>query len=162
MVAQLATKADFTKALADAGSKLVAQHGETPRPERQSRSPPARARRPAGPRGSGAGLRLPWPGRAAQRPHVPISLPLTVQVVVDFTATWCGPCQRIAPVFTALAEENPEVCFVKVDVDENEEVAQECGVESMPTFQFYKSGLKVHEFSGASEDKIKGAIAQFK
>ena len=56
----------------------------------------------------------------------------------------------------------PEVCFVKVDVDENEEVAQECGVESMPTFQFYKSGLKVHEFSGASEDKIKGAIAQFK
>ena len=87
---------------------------------------------------------------------------MTVQVVVDFTATWCGPCQRIAPIFTKLAEEMPEVCFVKVDVDENEEVAQECGVESMPTFQFYKSGLKVHEFSGASEDKIKGAIAQFK
>jgi len=83
-------------------------------------------------------------------------------VVVDFTATWCGPCQRIAPIFTKLAEEMPEVVFVKVDVDENEEVAQECGVESMPTFQFYKSGLKVHEFSGASEDKIKGAIAQFK
>ena len=95
-------------------------------------------------------------------PHETISLPLIVQVVVDFTATWCGPCQRIAPIFTKLAEEMPEVCFVKVDVDENEEVAQECGVESMPTFQFYKSGLKVHEFSGASEDKIRGAIAQFK
>ena len=95
-------------------------------------------------------------------PHPPSSLPLPVQVVVDFTATWCGPCQRIAPIFTKLAEEMPEVCFVKVDVDENEEVAQECGVESMPTFQFYKSGLKVHEFSGAAEDKIKAAIAQFK
>merc|ERR1711935_1289467 len=104
-VAQLATKADFTKALADAGSKLV---------------------------------------------------------VVDFTATWCGPCQRIAPVFTKLAEEMTDVVFVKVDVDENEEVAQQCGISAMPTFQFYKSGSKVHEFSGASEDKIKEAIATHK
>ena len=49
-----------------------------------------------------------------------------------------------------------------VDAVENAEVAEECGIQSMPTFQFYKSGAKVHEFSGASEDKIKEAIAQFK
>ena len=83
-------------------------------------------------------------------------------VVVDFTASWCGPCQRIAPVFTQLAEEMPDVVFVKVDVDENEEVAQQCGISSMPTFQFYKSGKKVHEFSGASAEKIKEAIATHK
>merc|ERR1711924_443377 len=83
-------------------------------------------------------------------------------VVVDFTASWCGPCQRIAPVFVKLAEEMPDVVFVKVDVDENEETAASCGINCMPTFQFYKEGAKVHEFSGASEDKIKEAIGQHK
>merc|ERR1711998_316770 len=83
-------------------------------------------------------------------------------VVVDFTASWCGPCQRIAPVFTKLAEEMPDVVFVKVDVDENEETAQACGIQAMPTFQFYKGGAKLHEFSGASEDKIREAIAAHK
>merc|ERR1711869_46266 len=60
-------------------------------------------------------------------------------VVVDFTATWCGPCQRIAPVFAKLAEEMPDIVFVKVDVDENEETAGACGIQAMPTFQFYKT-----------------------
>jgi len=60
-------------------------------------------------------------------------------VVVDFTATWCGPCQRIAPVFSDLAEANPEVEFIKVDVDANEEVASACAIQSMPTFHFYKN-----------------------
>jgi len=83
-------------------------------------------------------------------------------VVVDFTASWCGPCQRIAPIFAALADEMTDVVFVKVDVDENEETAAECNISAMPTFQFYKKKDKVHEFSGASEDKIKEAIAKFK
>jgi len=83
-------------------------------------------------------------------------------VVVDFTASWCGPCQAIAPVFEKLAAEMTDVDFVKVDVDENEEVAQKCGIQAMPTFQFYKDGNKVHEFSGANEDKIRQAIAAHK
>ena len=56
----------------------------------------------------------------------------------------------------------PDVVFVKVDVDENEETAGACGIQAMPTFQFYKSTAKVNEFSGASEDKIREAIAKFK
>ena len=83
-------------------------------------------------------------------------------VVVDFTATWCGPCQRIPPVFAKLAEEMPDIVFVKVDVDENEETAGACGIQAMPTFQFYKTGAKAHEFSGASEEKIREAIEKFK
>jgi len=83
-------------------------------------------------------------------------------VVVDFTATWCGPCQRIAPVFVKLAGEMPDVVFVKVDVDENEETSAACNIQCMPTFQFYKKGSKVHEFSGASEDKIVAAIKEHK
>merc|ERR1712146_233266 len=83
-------------------------------------------------------------------------------VVVDFTASWCGPCQRIAPIFAKMAEEMADVEFVKVDVDDNEDTAQACGIQAMPTFQFYKNGVKVHEFSGASEEKIKAAIAEHK
>jgi|TARA_B100001094_G_C17434168_1_gene440502 thioredoxin len=79
-------------------------------------------------------------------------------VVVDFTASWCGPCQRIAPVFAKMAEEMEDVVFVKVDVDENEEVAAECDISAMPTFQFYKRKAMVHEFSGASEESIRKAI----
>ena len=57
-------------------------------------------------------------------------------VVVDFTATWCGPCQMIGPKFAAMADEFPDVQFVKVDVDENDETAAACGIEAMPTFHY--------------------------
>merc|ERR1712144_182767 len=84
-------------------------------------------------------------------------------VVVDFTATWCGPCQRIAPIFQQMDQEHTgDVVFVKVDVDENEETSAACGIQCMPTFQFYKETEKIHEFSGASEEKIREAIAAHK
>merc|ERR1712070_1027374 len=76
-------------------------------------------------------------------------------VVVDFIATWCGPCKRIAPVFQKMEEEMDDVVFIKVDVDVNVDVAEQCGISCMPTFQFYKEGRKVDEFSGASEEKIR-------
>lgn len=76
-------------------------------------------------------------------------------VIVDFTATWCGPCKMIGPVFDALAAEYGErAVFLKVDVDENGETAQDCGIRAMPTFQFYKGGGKVAEFAGADKAKL--------
>jgi large subunit ribosomal protein L40e len=83
-------------------------------------------------------------------------------VVVDFTATWCGPCKRIAPLFEKLAQENPDMEFVKVDVDENEDVAEECGISAMPTFQFYKNKVKVDEALGGSEDTLTAAVTKNK
>ena len=79
-------------------------------------------------------------------------------VVVDFTATWCGPCQRIGPVFVTLSEAYTDAVFIKVDVDENEETAQEYDVTAMPTFAFIKSGKKIDTVVGASEEKLKAAI----
>ena len=55
-------------------------------------------------------------------------------VVIYFTATWCPPCQMIAPKFEAMAGEFTDAVLVKVDVDENEEFAEACGISCMPTF----------------------------
>ena len=76
-------------------------------------------------------------------------------VVVDFTATWCPPCQRIKPVFHALPNEFPEITFVQVDVDENADAAGKAGVQCMPTFKFYKDGAEVDKLEGASEEQLR-------
>ncbi len=81
-------------------------------------------------------------------------------VFVDFSATWCGPCKMIGPVFEELAAKNPAGCFVKVDVDELEETARKCGISAMPTFQAFKAGKKVAEMKGADPAGLERFIAQ--
>ena len=61
-------------------------------------------------------------------------------VVVDFFATWCGPCKMLAPVLSELAEEHPEILFVKIDVDEAPALASAFGVTSIPTLVGVKNG----------------------
>ncbi|XP_051576809.1 thioredoxin [Myxocyprinus asiaticus] len=85
-------------------------------------------------------------------------------VVVDFTATWCGPCQNIAPFYKALSEkpENKNVVFLKVDVDDAQDVASFCDIKCMPTFHFYKHGQKVDEFSGSNQALLEEKINKLK
>ena len=68
-------------------------------------------------------------------------------VAVDFTASWCGPCQQIGPRFEALATGGafPHVDFAKVDVDKNQDAATQFGVRAMPTFMFFRHGAKLAE-----------------
>ena len=83
-------------------------------------------------------------------------------VIVDFTASWCPPCRMIAPIFEKMAEDTPEVEFVKVDVDDNQEVAALCGIEAMPTFQIYKDGTKNEEMCGADPNGLNALVAKHK
>ncbi|XP_067297379.1 thioredoxin-like [Pseudorasbora parva] len=83
-------------------------------------------------------------------------------VVVDFTATWCGPCQTIAPFFKGLSESYPDVVFLKVDVDDAQDVAQSCEIKCMPTFHFYKNKKKLDDFSGSNETKLKEMLELLK
>ena len=53
-------------------------------------------------------------------------------LAIDFTATWCGPCQAIGPKFEAMQSEFPDVIFKKIDVDENQETSQKLKVTAMP------------------------------
>jgi len=85
-------------------------------------------------------------------------------VVVDFTASWCGPCQMIAPVFEELSNRYAnDAKFLKVDVDLCQSTARSQNVSSMPTFVFYRNRQEIHRFSGANsaalESKIKEEIA---
>lgn len=85
----------------------------------------------------------------------------TQAVVIDFTASWCPPCRFIAPVFEKIAAETPQVIFVKVDVDEAREISSKCGIRAMPTFQFFKGGVKVDEMCGASEEKLRELVTKY-
>jgi len=81
-------------------------------------------------------------------------------VVMDFSAVWCGPCRRIEPLFKQLARTNPEVKFVKVDVDEYADFAEDMGVAAMPTFQFREDGETINALTvqGASNEKLEANL----
>ena len=70
-------------------------------------------------------------------------------VLVDFWATWCGPCRMIAPVLEEVARERPDVTVCKVDVDEERELALEYGVSSIPTLLVFRDGKVVNQSIGA-------------
>ncbi len=71
-------------------------------------------------------------------------------LVVDFWATWCGPCRMLAPVIAELAEEyNGKIAVGKCDVEDNEELAVQFGIRNIPTILFFKDGQVVDKLVGA-------------
>ncbi len=71
-------------------------------------------------------------------------------VLVDFWATWCGPCQMIAPVIEELADEyEGKAVIAKVDVDSNPNISAELGIRSIPTLMIFKNGEMVGKEVGA-------------
>eukprot|EP01121_Diplochlamys_sp_Union-15-3_P003499 TRINITY_DN1339_c0_g3_i1.p1 TRINITY_DN1339_c0_g3~~TRINITY_DN1339_c0_g3_i1.p1 ORF type:complete len:285 (+),score=54.59 TRINITY_DN1339_c0_g3_i1:40-894(+) len=84
------------------------------------------------------------------------------KVVVDFTATWCGPCKVVAPVFKQLAAQHSStITFLSVDIDKCKGVAVGLNIRSIPTFHFYFAGLFIKETKGADVEKLKEDINNF-
>ncbi len=69
-------------------------------------------------------------------------------VLVDFNATWCGPCKMLGPIIEELSDEKTDVKFVSVDVDENEELSSEYGVMSIPCVVLFKDGKEINRNVG--------------
>ena len=69
-------------------------------------------------------------------------------LLVDFYATWCGPCRMMHPVIDSISSENDNLTVAKVDVDENEELARQYGIMSVPTFLLFKDGKLIDQRSG--------------
>jgi thioredoxin 1 len=82
-------------------------------------------------------------------------------VVVDFYATWCGPCQYVGPVIAKLATELEGIVkFAKLDIDIEEEIADKYDIQSVPTIIIFKSGRKVARTVGASSKERLASFIQ--
>ncbi|MFC2778178.1 MAG: thioredoxin [Pauljensenia sp.] len=70
-------------------------------------------------------------------------------VLVDFWATWCGPCRQFGPIFEEASEKYPDVVFGKIDTDDQQQLAMAAQVTSIPTLMAFRDGVAVFRQSGA-------------
>lgn len=82
-------------------------------------------------------------------------------IVIDFTAKWCGPCKRIAPMYSQLSKSMPNVIFCKCDVNDNEELTKMFNIKSMPTFIYIRDGKVITSVLGADITRVYNTCQQF-
>ncbi|KAK6931172.1 Thioredoxin domain [Dillenia turbinata] len=95
---------------------------------------------------------------AGWRAHFQATKSSSKLMVIDFTATWCGPCRLMEPVLNEFAAKYTDVDFIKIDVDELMDVAWEYEVQAMPTFILIKNGKVVDKIVGARKDDLQKKI----
>lgn len=81
-------------------------------------------------------------------------------VLVDFTATWCGPCKALAPILDQLAEEYGEdtMSIVKVDIDDHADIADRFDIQGVPTLMLFEEGEALARFGGGTKQAIKAKV----
>ncbi|KAK1267083.1 Thioredoxin H2 [Acorus gramineus] len=101
---------------------------------------------------------LTFHSKTAWKAHWETNKNSTKLMVMNFTASWCGPCRTIEPTIKALAAKFTDVIFVKIDVDELMSVSEEWKVQTMPTFVLVKKGMEVDKVVGAKKDELERKI----
>ena len=69
--------------------------------------------------------------------------------VIDFWATWCGPCKLMNPIIDEVEKENPDLVITRVDIDSDKEMVEKYGIQSVPTYVILKDGKEVDRIIGA-------------
>ena len=82
-------------------------------------------------------------------------------VFIDFYAQWCGPCKRISPYIEELSEIFDNVKFIKIDVEQMEELSISFKIEAMPTFVILKNGKEETRIVGCDKDKFKKMLKEY-
>nr|ACZ37071.1 thioredoxin h7 [Medicago truncatula] len=103
-------------------------------------------------------LILTFHSTAKWKAHFEASKVTNKLMVIDFTATWCGPCKYMDPIIKELAAKYKDVEFIKIDVDELMEVASAFQVQAMPTFILLKKGKVVEKVVGAKKEQLQKLI----
>lgn len=70
-------------------------------------------------------------------------------IIIDFWASWCGPCKSFAPTFEAASENHDDVVFGKVNTEEQQELAQACNIRSIPTLMIFREQILLYSQAGA-------------
>ena len=84
-------------------------------------------------------------------------------VLVDFWATWCGPCRQFGPIFESVSEKHPDIVFGKVDTEAQGQLAQAAGITSIPTIMGFRGGILVYQQAGAlREDQLETVISSIR
>lgn len=83
-------------------------------------------------------------------------------VFVVFSASFCKPCKDIYPYIEKIADDNKDIVFIKVDIENGSEISDKFSIQSIPHFKFFKNGSEVGSFTGANNQSILDAITKLR